>query len=257
MNPVHSKLLSAYDFIRHGFFTRQGGVSQGLYASLNCGPGSNDDPGHVRENRARVARHLGVTPDNLFSLYQVHGDTTIGMNKPWGIDERPEADAVVTRERGWALGILTADCTPVLFVDPKARVIGAAHAGWKGAVGAVLNNALGMMVQKGARISEVRAVIGPTIGWNSYEVGPDFPARFLDEDPAHARFFKPNPARPTHHLFNLPGYVKAKLERLGVAEVEDVGLDTLTDPDRFFSYRRTTLAQQADYGRQISAILLV
>lgn len=251
---LHSPVLNGLPGISHGFFGRAGGVSQGVYASLNCGQGSNDRPEDVAENRTRVARGIGVAADRLVSVHQVHGRDAMTVAAPW--TERPKADAMVTAVPGLALGVLAADCTPVLFADPEARVIGAAHAGWRGALAGVTDAAVEAMEALGARRDRIRAAIGPTIRAESYEVGPEFPGPFLADSADNERFFRPA-ARTGHHLFDLPGYLARRLGRLGLAAVDDLEQDTLTQPGRFFSYRRTTLAGEADYGRQLSAIALV
>ena len=249
---IEAPELSALPGIRHAFFTRQGGVSQGIYASLNGGVGSSDDPGHVAENRRRMTARLGVAPDALASLYQVHSADVVTVERAWAQGERPKADGMVTNRPGLALGIATADCGPVLFADPHAGVIGAAHAGWRGAVTGVLEATLEAMERLGARRSKIVAVLGPTIGQAAYEVGPDFAARFGEEG---QRFFRPG-ERPDHPMFDLPGFIGARLEAAGIGEFADLGLCTYSDEDQFFSYRRTTHRGEADYGRLISAITL-
>lgn len=238
--------------IGHGFFGRAGGVSTGLYASLNCGPGSRDNPAHVVQNRARVAETLEVDPQQLVTLAQVHSSRVVTVDAPWETSP-PEADALVSRVPGLMLGILTADCAPVLFADPVARVIGAAHAGWKGAMAGVLDQTQAAMVALGAVPARMVAVVGPTIAARSYEVGPEFLARFaIDEQ---ARFFVPS-ARPQHYQFDLPGYVLHRLRRAGVGKVAALAVDTCAQPEAFFSYRRATRAAEPDYGRQMSVIVL-
>jgi YfiH family protein len=246
-------LLDALPGIRHGFFTRDGGVSEGLYAGLNCGFGSKDDPARVAENRARAMQRLDLAPDALVTVYQVHSPDAVVVTEPWPHAEAPRADALVTDRPGIALGILTADCVPVLFADAENRVIGAAHAGWKGALGGVLDATVAAMTKLGAR--RITAAIGPAIQQASYEVGPEFPERFLAEDPANARFAMSAP-RAGHFLFDLPGYVEARLGRLGVARIERSPLDTRDQETQFFSYRRATLRGEPDYGRGLSAIAL-
>jgi YfiH family protein len=239
--------------VRHGYYGRKGGVSTGIYDSLNCGPGSNDSPESVRENRARVARALGAA--DLLSLYQVHGIEVITVREAWESGaSRPRCDAMVTDRPGLALGTLAADCGPVLFADAEAGVIGAAHAGWKGALAGVLESTVAAMEKLGARRERIRAALGPTIAQKSYEVGAEFPAPFLAEHRDNARFFAPG-ARPGKHQFDLPGYIGARLERIGVAG-EWIGHDTLALGADYFSYRRTTLAGGGDYGRNVSAIVL-
>lgn len=247
--------LLALPGIRHAFFTRQGGVSLGHYSSLNGGIGSRDDPGHVAENRARMAATLGVEPHCFLTIYQVHSPDVVVAETPWPSEARPRADAVVTRIPALAIGVSTADCGPVLFAEPQARVIGAAHAGWRGAVGGVLEATLAAMRDLGATGPRIRAAIGPCIARPSYEVGPEFPAPFLAEDPANAGHFAPA-ARPGHFLFDLGSYIEAKLGRLGVGGVERVEGDTAAEPERFFSYRRSRRAGEPDYGRGLSAIAL-
>lgn len=241
--------------IAHGFFTRQGGHSTGLFASLNCGLGSGDERALVLGNRARVAEALAVPPQHLLSAYQVHSADVAAVTAPWPADERPRVDAMVTATPGLALGVLTADCGPILFADPQAGVIGAAHAGWKGALGGVTAATLAAMEALGAARRSTIAVIGPTIAQAAYEVGPEFPDAYLAEDPANRAFFAPSP-RARHSLFDLPGYLAARLRREGAGQVINLALCTYADEQRFFSYRRTTHRAEKDYGRQISAIAL-
>lgn len=242
--------------IAHGFFTREGGVSEGLYASLNCGFGSGDAPDRVAENRARAMRRLEIAPESLVTCYQVHSPTVIEVEAPWRREEAPRADALVTTRRGLALGILTADCAPVLFADAEAGVIGAAHAGWRGAIGGVCEATLAAMTKHGARPERIVAAIGPAIAQPSYEVGPEFPAPFLAESPRNADFFVPSP-REGRFLFDLGGYLDRKLRGLGIAAVARSRDDTAADERRFFSWRRTSLRGEKDYGRGLSAIALV
>lgn len=249
------ELLNDMPGLRHGFFTRRGGVSEGLYASLNCGLGSGDAPERVRENRRRAMQSLEVRPDGLVTLYQVHSPTVAEVDQPFRPGEAPKADGAVTTRRGIALGILTADCAPVLFADAEAGVIGAAHAGWRGALTGILEATVAAMVRLGARTERLSAAVGPCIAQGSYEVGPEFAARFLEADPANAAFFRPS-ARPSHHLFDLGGYVAARLRKIGVDKLAAAGHDTAAEPERFFSYRRATLAGEKDYGRALSAIAL-
>jgi YfiH family protein len=250
---LQAPALAAQPGLRHGFFTREGGVSEGLYASLNCGPGSSDRPEAVQENRRRVAAAMGVAADALCTLYQVHGRDVVTVTAPFG-GERPKADGLVTNRPGLALGILTADCAPVLFADASAGVIGACHAGWRGAEAGVTDATIAAMERLGAKAAHITAVIGPTIAQASYEVGPEFPKPFLAADQRAARFFTPSP-RAGHFQFDLPGYLVSRLAgRVGT--VHDMALDTRTDPQRFFSFRRTTLAGEPDYGRQVSVIAL-
>ncbi|MDF2763100.1 MAG: polyphenol oxidase [Rhodospirillales bacterium] len=237
------------------FFTREGGVSEGLYAALNCGYGSGDNPEAVRENRRRAMERMSLKPEALVTLYQIHSPTVVTVEEPWRPGESPKADGAVTSRPGIALGILTADCAPVLFADPEARVIGAAHAGWRGAFTGVLEETVAAMARLGAEPKRIRAAIGPCIAQPSYEVGPEFHARFVEADAANARFFRPS-ARAGHHLFDLAGYVRSRLDRLELAAIGAAGADTAADPQRWFSYRRATLAGEKDYGRLLSAIAL-
>ena len=241
--------------IRHAFFTRRGGVSEGLFASLNCGFGSRDDPGNVAENRARAAAELGVAPDRLVSCHQVHGTATLTVERPWRREDNPRADGMVTAVPGIALGILAADCAPVLFADPEARVIGAAHGGWRGALAGVVEATVSAMAGLGARPERIRAGIGPCIAQPSYEVGPEFHAVFTSADPGNSSFFRPS-KRAGHHLFDLPGYLAHRLRRLGLAAVEIAAHDTAAEEDLFFSYRRACLRGASDYGRGLAAIAL-
>ena len=253
--PVIAAESLALTGIRHGFFTRQGGVSGGIFASLNCGLGSGDNPEHIRENRTRVAEAIGLDPANLVTPYQVHGTTTLSVTTPWTADERPKADALVTKTPGIAIAVGVADCTPVLLVDPEARVIGAAHAGWRGAFEGILESAIEAMETIGARRGRVVAAVGPTISKAAYEVGPEFVARFEAADAENGRFFRPG-ERTGHAYFDLPSYVAARLDRLGLAVVEDLHLCTYTDEARFFSFRRATHRGEKDYGRLLAAIAL-
>ncbi len=252
---IASPALGAMDGIRHGFFTRRGGVSHGLYASLNCGPGSRDDPDAVSENRARAMTTLELPADALATLYQVHSGDVVTIEAPFAAEARPRADAMVSRRPGIALGILTADCVPVLMADGEAGVIGAAHAGWKGALSGVVDKTLAAMEALGARRSRIVCAVGPCIRQGSYEVGPEFPAAFLAERPENEAFFAESD-RPGHHRFDLAGYVRMRLQQCTVGTIDDVGLDTRDDDRRFFSYRRCCLRGEADYGRQLSAIAL-
>ena len=251
---IQSDALNARH-IRHGFFTREGGHSSGIYASLNCGMGSGDDKDKVADNRARMAAALGVAPDRFITAYQIHSPQVVTAEQAWTPDARPRADAIVTRVPGLAIGVSTADCGPVLFADPEARVIGAAHAGWKGALAGVTGRTLDAMEKLGAKRQRVVAVVGPAIGPEAYEVGPEFPARYLDDDPANGRFFRPS-ATEYHALFDLGGYLAARLAREGAGTVINLSFCTFSDEQRFFSYRRATHRQDPSYGRQISAIAL-
>ena len=242
--------------IAHAFFTRQGGVSTGVYESLNGGVGSQDDPACVAENRARMAQALGVAPSHLLVPYQIHSADVLYVREPWAPDARPRCDGLVTDVPGLALGVTGADCGMILFADGQARVVGACHAGWKGAFTGVLEATLSAMEALGAKRDQITAVLGPTIGPASYEVGPEFIARFRDADADYMRFFAPSP-REAHAMFDLPGFIGMLLQKAGVGAFEDLRLDTYGDPLRFFSYRRTTHLREPDYGRLVSAIALV
>lgn len=247
-------LLEAMPGIRHGFFTREGGVSAGIYESLNCGVGSRDDRAYVFKNRARAARTLGVTHDALATPYQVHGTEAAVVDKPWPPGQGPKADAVVTARPGIAVGVGTADCGPILFADAEARVVAAAHAGWRGALGGILESTVAAMENLGAARDRIVAVLGPMISQRNYEVGPELIDAFLLADRANQRYFKPS-LREGHALFDLPGYITARLMRAGVLAA-DLGLCTYADEERFFSYRRATHRGEPDYGRLLSAIVL-
>ena len=242
--------------IRHAFFTRAGGVSQGIYASLNGGVGSRDDAAHIHENRSRMAAALGVGPDRLVTAYQVHSPDVAIVDAPWDPGQRPHVDAIVTKSPGLAIGITTADCGPVLFADEQAGVIGAAHAGWRGAFTGVIEATLEAMERCEADRARIVAVLGPMISQANYEVGPEFVARFKAADNADERFFAPS-TRADHALFDLPGYIAARLARAGIQNVEDVGRCTYADADTFFSYRRSTHRAEPDYGRHVNAIALL
>ncbi len=237
---------------RHGFFTRKGGASSGIFAGLNCGTGSSDQAEIVAINRARVAEAMEVSLQALVTLHQVHSARAIAVTGP--LDPRPEADALVTATPGVLLAVLTADCQPVLFHDPAAGVIGAAHAGWRGAMDGVLEATVDAMEVLGATRGKITAVIGPTISQSAYEVGPDFFDRFRDEDPENTRFFINGAG--DRMLFDLPGYGLHRLRSAGVGHAEWTGHCTYRDAARFYSFRRTTHAREADYGRLISTIRL-
>ena len=247
--------LSALPGVRHAFFTRQGGISAGLYASLNVGLGSKDDPAAVLENRRRAAAHFGAPADRLLTGYQVHSATVLTVDGPWG-EARTEGDGVVTAAPGLVCGALAADCAPVLLADPVARVVGAAHAGWKGAIGGVVEAAVAAMEARGARADRIVAAVGPCIGPRSYEVGDEFHARFTGEAAGSGRFFRPG-AAPGKWMFDLPAFVLFRLEGAGVRGATWVGRDTYPDADLFFSNRRAVHHGEADYGRLLSAIVLV
>jgi YfiH family protein len=257
--PFQTAAALDHPRLAHGFFGRIGGVSVGIHASLNCGFGSKDAEPAVRENRGRVAAALGLGFEDLLTVHQIHSPIVAAVTTPWtpGRDlPAPQADALVADRPGVALGVLAADCAPVLFADVAAGVIGAAHAGWRGAKDGVLARTVAAMAGLGARPDRIVAAIGPHIGRASYEVGPEFLARFLDEDPANDRLFHPS-RRAGHHLFDLGGFVEQALAGAAVRTVHRGPWDTLAEPDRFFSYRRATLAGEPDYGRGLSAIVLV
>ncbi|PKQ01711.1 MAG: peptidoglycan editing factor PgeF [Alphaproteobacteria bacterium HGW-Alphaproteobacteria-12] len=251
---LKAKPFDVLSRVRHGFFTREGGVSKDIYASLNCGYGSNDDGECVRENRARVALKLGAEPEKLLTVYQVHSPEVAIVTEPWTPDAAPQADAMVTAEPRIALGILTADCAPVLFADEKAHVIGAAHAGWKGAIGGVLEETVDAMIRLGAERSRIVAAIGPCISKDAYEVGSDFRDRFMEANAGNDRWFARSP-NEGHFMFDLPGYAEARLEAADIGTIAVIGHCTYRDTKRFFSYRRTTHRKEPDYGRQISAVM--
>jgi YfiH family protein len=256
VEPLLIDALSALPGIAHGFFTRRGGVSEGIYASLNCGVGASDSPGAVRENRARVARHLGAR--GLVSAYQVHGtDAVVVVGDAMAADpsQRPRADALVTATRGVAVGVLTADCAPILLADAHAGVVAAAHAGWRGALAGIADAAVSAMEGLGAARQHIHAAVGPCIGAGVYEVGPELEAAFLAQDPGNARFFlRASPeARPR---FDLAGYVAGRLERAGVAVAAAANVCSYDAQDAYFSYRRSRQRGEPDYGRQVSAIVL-
>jgi len=254
-SPIKLDALDADPRIRHAFFTRQGGVSGGPFASLNCGFGSRDNPADVERNRTIAAAQLDLASDRLVNCHQIHGTDIITVERPWPRTANPRADGMVTAVPGIALGVLAADCAPVLFADPDAAVVGAAHGGWRGALAGVAEATVAAMTGLGARAERIRAGIGPCIGQASYEVGPEFAARFAAEDPASPGFFAPA-ARPGHFLFDLPGYIAARLGRLGLAAVERTPHDTAAEEELFFSYRRACLRGETDYGRGLAAIVL-
>ena len=251
---LQAKNLSALDGIRHAFFTREGGVSEGLYASLNAGYGSKDDPANIDENRARMAKALGVTPERLINAYQVHSPDVVVAMTPWTSTARPSADGIVTREPGLAIGVATADCGPVLFADPQARIIGAAHAGWRGAIGGILEATIAAMERLGASRTRIVTALGPMISQQNYEVGGELIAQFTHADSSNARFFAPG--KPGHAQFDLPGFIAARLERAGIMHIEDLATCTYADPRRFYSFRRTTHRGEPDFGRHVNAIAL-
>lgn len=241
--------------MRHAFFTRQGGVSEGIYASLNGGRGSKDDPQAVAENRRRMTEALGVEENMLATPYQVHSATAVTVTFPWLPGDAPQADAVVTSTPDLAIGVATADCGPILFADAEARVIGAAHAGWKGALTGVLDSTIDAMEKLGARRGSIAAVLGPCIRQKSYEVGPEFVERFCDENGENQIYFA-HSAKNGHSMFDLGGYIVSRLKKTEIGSIADLDLDTYPDEERFFSYRRTTHRGEPDYGRLVAAIAL-
>lgn len=251
---IESTALSALQGAAHGFFTSEGGVSTGLYTSLNCGQGSRDDPEAVAENRRRVGATLGVAGAHLLSANQIHSATAILVDAPWPPDDHPKVDGLVTRTPGLAIGVLTADCAPVLFCDPIAGVVGAAHSGWRGALGGILESTLAVMEQAGARRANISAVVGPCISQQNYEVGPELREPFLQQNQANARYFAGG--AENRWRFDLADYVAARLEAANVGRVETLGLCTYADAARFYSYRRSCHRGEVDYGRQLSAVAL-
>jgi polyphenol oxidase len=245
--------LAALIGVQHGFFTRNGGASSGIYGSNNCAFGSNDSRDDVAHNRGQCVQHLNAS--NLVTVYQRHTADVVTVEAPWPWDKNPVADALVTALPGIAIGILTADCTPVLLADEKACVIGAAHAGWRGAFDGILENTIKAMIKLGASPERIVAAVGPCIAQTSYEVGPEFAARFVERDPAFARYFTA-PKANGHVHFDLPQFTKDRLAAAGVGTIAVQGSDTCANDDSFFSYRRSALRGEADYGRQLSAISL-
>jgi YfiH family protein len=249
-----SPLLSAIPGLRHAFFTRDGGVSDGIYAGLNAGIGSQDDPANVAENRRRMAEQMGVAPARFLTLYQTHSPEAVVATGPWQGTSRPRGDAIVTRTAGLAIGVTAADCGPILLVDPTARVIGAAHAGWKGALTGILESTIAAMEKLGAERSGTVAAIGPLIRQHSYEVGDEFVERFIAADAENTLYFVPS-AREGHAMFDLAGFIRMRLENAGVLMIDDIGVDTYSD-ERFYSYRRSVHRDEPDYGRHVHAIVL-
>lgn len=254
-NIIQAPSLQNIPSISHGFFTREGGVSSGAFESLNCAVSSGDSPANVARNYGLVAKDMQVDADRLVTCQQVHSDKVLFVDHPWSHEARPEADGLVTTVKGICLGLLTADCAPVLFADPVRGVIGAAHAGWRGAVGGIIENTIRMMEQHGATRANIRAAVGPCIHWDSYEVGAAFPIPFFEESQDNSRFFKDSD-RLGHFKFDLPGYLQAKLEGLGLAGVAPSPADTYDDEERFYSYRRGVVRGEAEEGRMISCIVL-
>lgn len=258
VEALTSQILSGQPRVRHGFFTRRGGVSGGIYASLNCGPGSADDPGHVAENRTRVARSLGVVGEDagLNTLAQIHGDRVVHLREPLPAGSHPRADALVTDTPGLAIGVLAADCVPVLLADMEGTAVAAAHAGWKGALAGIVGATVDALVALGVPVERVAACVGPCIQQRSYEVGADLRRRFLDADAGNGAYFRDS-ERGGHFLFDLSQYVTDLVGAAGVSRLERLETDTYADEQRFFSYRRATHRGEPDYGRQVSAIVLI
>jgi len=249
-----SPLLSAIPGLRHAFFTREGGVSDGVYADLNGGLGSNDDPAKIAENRRRMAAQMGVAPAHFLSVWQIHSPDAVVATGPWKNASRPRADAMVTRSEGLAISVTAADCGPILLVDPNARVIGAAHAGWKGALTGIVESTVEAMEKLGAERSGIVAAIGPLIRQHSYEVGGEFVERFIEADAENGVFFIPS-TREGHAMFDLAGFIRMRLENAGVLMIDDIGVDTYSD-ERCYSYRRSVHRKEPDYGRHVHAIAL-
>lgn len=250
---IESPRLSISPGVSHSFFTRRGGVSEGVYASLNCGYGSDDDPGAVGENRRRVTDRLKA--DHLITAYQTHSATAVAVSDPWQPADAPTADALVTDRPGIALGILTADCAPILLADPEAGIVGAAHAGWKGALLGIVGATVEAMQGLGAKTERITAAVGPALAQDSYEVSAEFHRRFVDDDPGFETFFAPGP-RPEKFQFDLLGFVGLRLKRAGVTRIDTIPRDTYAQETDFFSYRRCCHREEPDFGRQVSAILL-
>jgi YfiH family protein len=253
--PILAVCLTNLPGIAHGFFTRAGGISEGHYASLNCGLGSGDDLARVAENRGRAARWLGAAGSPVVTLHQVHSATAVVVEAPVARHRLPRADAVVTRRPGLVVGALAADCAAVLFADPEAKVVAAAHAGWRGALAGVLEAAIDAMQGLGAARDRIHAAIGPCINQAAYEVGPELEAAFVGAEPASTRFFLRRPEAPRAH-FDLPGYIEHRLNRAGLAAVERRSACTYENESEFFSYRRSIHRNEPDYGRHISAIVV-
>jgi YfiH family protein len=254
-SPLLADTLKALPSIRHGFFAREGGISEGIYASLNCGLGSNDEAQRVIENRRRVARHLEGRGDGVVTLYQEHGTTAREVTAFPDRTALPHADAVVSATPGLVIGVLTADCAPVLLADPEARVVAAAHAGWRGALEGIIESAIAEMERLGARRDRISAAVGPCISQKAYEVGPEFEAQFLSRDPLWQRFFVRFGDNSRPH-FDLAGFALQRLSAAGLKNVTGLATCTYKTESLFFSYRRKTKLQEPDYGRQISAIVV-
>jgi len=254
LQPVKAPKWQHATTINHGFFSRVGGVSSGLYASLNTGMGSNDDLGCVHENKTRIAHHLNITSDRLVTVHQIHSAEVAFVTDAFPDAARPRLDAMVTSTPGLALCILTADCGPVLFADERNGIVGAAHAGWKGALAGIIGNTVEAMTALGAQREHIRAMLGPCIGPQNYEVGPEFRASFMEADPENGRFFSVA-HKPDHYMFDLPAYIVDAAQQAKI-EAKWTGQCTYEDEQRFFSYRRTTHRKEPDYGRQLSAIMV-
>lgn len=252
---IKSETLSALAGIDHAFFTRKGGASSGIYKSRNIGLGSKDQRDDVLENRTRCAADLGIDVAMLVNVYQIHSPTVVTVDNVWAPGDGPKADGMVTARPGIMLGIATADCGPVLFADNTAKVVGAAHAGWRGATGGVLESTIAAMEALGANRSNITAVLGPTIAQASYEVGPEFVSNLTKIAPQNTKYLIPS-HRENHALFDLPQYIVDRLEAAGIKAADNINLDTYEDEERFYSYRRTTHRGEADYGRLLSAIVL-
>jgi polyphenol oxidase len=253
--PIEAENLAKLPGIRHGFFTRAGGASSGMYAGLNCGLGSSDDTALVLENRSRVSQHLGGRFDGVVTLYQEHGATAFTVDKPIARDGLPKADAVVTNTPGLVVGVLTADCAPILFADPETKIVAAAHAGWRGAVAGIVASTIAEMERLGAKRSRIVAALGPCITQPAYEVGPDFETALTKRDPTFARFLA-RPAGAAKANFNLPGFVLAQLEAAQIGNIVNAVQCTHGSESLFFSFRRAAQRKEPDYGRQISAIVV-
>lgn len=255
LQPIIAANLAAVPGIRHGFFTRPGGVSTGIYAGLNCGLGSSDDAANVLENRRRISEHLGGAHGGVVTLYQEHGITARTIDAPVPRDNLPKADAIVTTKPGLVIGVLTADCGPLLFADPVAKVAAAAHAGWRGAVGGIVESTIAEMERAGARRARIAAALGPCINQSAYEVGPEFEDGIVARDSSYAQYFNRLSASGKPH-FDLPGFIMDRLAAAGITNVVNAAHCTHADESLFFSFRRTTQRKEPDYGRQISAIVV-
>ncbi len=252
---ITSSELSQIESVKHAFFTRENGVSSGVFQGLNCGYGSGDLTTNIDQNRKIAMAKFGLGQMDLNTIYQIHSPQVVVATERWALDARPKADGVVTNRPGLAIGVMSADCTPVLFADTAAAVVGAAHAGWQGALGGVLGNTVDQMEELGADRSRIKAAVGPCIHQKSYEVGPEYRQTFISQNDTYARYFISS-ERPEHFLFDLPGFVVDRLGELGLSHVENVSIDTYTHEDQFYSYRRATHRKESDYGRGLSAIVI-